>query len=243
MFDDDYEEVEAIIRKPKDKKLATSSKDPDWFVGYTPKTSEKGPEHVQIKFKDAGEPSSNIANGDMDDLQPKNSAEQEAADDIAKFLVALAIVAALEAGKPFLQRLLHEKLIPLYSRAKNARAARRAKRVKSQPAVSSGSDSGSTVELIGLTMNSEEARAHLAQAIIAQNFANEKMRLLAAARVEGQDIDRKVLEGLQQMNSLEAEKALKSMLETRPTILSDLGSMRTAKALPAYGQILPPSMG
>ena len=54
--DDDYVEVEAVVRIPRGERLADSRKTEGWSRGFTPKSSGKGPEHVEIRVKDKGAP-------------------------------------------------------------------------------------------------------------------------------------------------------------------------------------------
>lgn len=53
--DDEYEEFDAVVRKRKGEDLADSHKTEGWSRGFTKKTSERGPDHVEIRIKDVGE--------------------------------------------------------------------------------------------------------------------------------------------------------------------------------------------
>lgn len=55
MADDEYDEVDAVVRIPKGERLADSRKTEGWSRGFTPKSSDKGPEHVEIRLKDAAD--------------------------------------------------------------------------------------------------------------------------------------------------------------------------------------------
>src|SRR3954469_15424138 len=53
--DEDYIERDAVVRVPKGERLADSRKTEGWSRGFTPKSPDKGPEHVEIRLKDEGE--------------------------------------------------------------------------------------------------------------------------------------------------------------------------------------------
>lgn len=55
MADGEYDEVDAVVRIPKGERLADSKKTDGWSRGFTPKTSDKGPEHVEIRLKSESE--------------------------------------------------------------------------------------------------------------------------------------------------------------------------------------------
>ena len=49
---DEYDEVDAVVRIPKGERLADSRKTEGWSRGFTPKSIDKGPGHVEIRLKD-----------------------------------------------------------------------------------------------------------------------------------------------------------------------------------------------
>lgn len=49
---DEYDEVDAVVRIPKGERLADSRKSEGWSRGFTPKSTDKGPGHVEIRIKD-----------------------------------------------------------------------------------------------------------------------------------------------------------------------------------------------
>ena len=52
MEDQEYDEVDAVVRIPKGERLADSRRTEGWSRGFTPKSTDKGPEHVEIRLKD-----------------------------------------------------------------------------------------------------------------------------------------------------------------------------------------------
>lgn len=55
MADEEYYEVDAVVRIPKGERLADSRKTEGWSRGFTPKSTEKGPGHVEIRLKDVAD--------------------------------------------------------------------------------------------------------------------------------------------------------------------------------------------
>lgn len=55
MADEEYYEVDAVVRIPNGERLADSRKTEGWSRGFTPKSTDKGPGHVEIRLKDAAE--------------------------------------------------------------------------------------------------------------------------------------------------------------------------------------------
>jgi hypothetical protein len=53
--DEEYDEVEAVVRIPKGERLADSRKTEGWSRGFTPKSTDKGPKHAEIRVKAKGE--------------------------------------------------------------------------------------------------------------------------------------------------------------------------------------------
>ncbi|MGN6574907.1 MAG: hypothetical protein ACTHKG_04410 [Nocardioides sp.] len=52
---DEYDEVDAVVRIPKGERLADSRKTEGWSRGFTPKSTDKGPGHVEIRLSDGAD--------------------------------------------------------------------------------------------------------------------------------------------------------------------------------------------
>lgn len=238
MSNDNYEEVEAIIRLPRGKRLADSKKNDGWSVGFTPKTSDQGPEYVGIKFKNDSRDPLEPTFGEASSGTRENPTEQEEADDVIRYLVIMAMLLALKEGKPFLRKIFEEKIIPFYLRTKNARTKRKTRRAKRKQLVESDAKlAGAALAIQEPSITSDEAKLHFAQALMAQHFANEKMRLLATTRIEDPDLAPKVLERFNKLTRAEAEKALTQLLIDNPNLLSDLATARSAEQLPVLPKV------
>ncbi|MEU6485984.1 hypothetical protein [Streptomyces sp. NPDC046887] len=87
--DQEYDEVPAVVRIPKGERLADSRKSEGWKCGFTPKTSDKGPEHVEIRLKAekesgfTGKPEIVYVTEYVDDQRPQLTPGQQAVVDIA----------------------------------------------------------------------------------------------------------------------------------------------------------------
>jgi hypothetical protein len=91
--------------------------------------------------------------------------------------------------------------------------------------VEQSNEVGDALEDYEADMTSAEARQHLAEALIAQHFANEKMRLLANARIEDGGLQPELASAVQALTPKQVENALDSILASKPTLLDDLGKL------------------
>lgn len=236
MGDNGYEEVQATIRIPKGKRLADSHDTEGWTRGFTAKTSESGPQHVEIKIND---PAVEAPHYGYDGYDPDESYEPARAktdedqeyEEFVQHLIALAIVCAIELGKPFLRRLLEEKIIPFYQKQKATWETLTARRTKIQPQplqplleLGATRSLGDAVAVQEASMTSDEARRHFAEALMAQHFANERMRLLASARIEDIDLTPKALNDIKKLTQGEVEQTLMLLMANHPNMLTDIAS-------------------
>src|SRR3954454_17758581 len=65
--DEDYIEVDAVVRVPKGERLADSKKTKGWSRGFTPNSTDKGPEHVEIRLRDDARGAGPAASAGPDD--------------------------------------------------------------------------------------------------------------------------------------------------------------------------------
>lgn len=231
--DDGYEEVWAKVRRPEGQRLADSHKTPGWQRGFTARTGENGPQHVEIKFENPPEDTYDQQYGGFAPDAPSQPAREKTPEDreyeeAVQRLIALAIVCAIAVGKPLLLRILDEKVIPFYERRKAAWESRKSRRskIQAQPmlALESAPSLGDAVAMQQVSMTSEEARRHFTEALIAQHFVNEKMRLLASARIENTDLSPRALEDIRKLSQGEMEQSLMLLLHNDPNLLTNLAS-------------------
>ncbi|WP_165802586.1 hypothetical protein [Arthrobacter sp. Bz4] len=197
MLDDqDYVEVDAVIRMPKGRRLADSKKTDGWSRGFTPNSADKGPEHVEIRLK----PDVTSAENDTTpvepqiifiheniDSPPQKTREQEELEEILGLLITLGFVKATEWMQPRLQRIWRERVIPFFNFQRGQWRAhmprrRAGKRVESDvpttaseaTPVNGTNEVGDALDAYEANMSSGEARQHFAEALIARHFANER---------------------------------------------------------------------
>lgn len=247
--DEDYVEVHAVIRMPKGERLADSKKTEGWSRGFTPKSTDKGPEHVEIRLKDDDEVVESklapddpyIAFGYAHSESPhQKTREQEEAEELFRLLVILALIKGAQWAQPHLQRLWNELVIPFFNAKRNRWQERKARRrvqpeadkqsapkrpttVGQEVSVEESDGVSDALEAYEANMTSAEARQHFAEALIAQRFAAEKMRLLANARIKDGGLPPELARAIRALTPQQVEKALNSMLASKPTLLDDLG--------------------
>lgn len=253
----DYIEVDAVIRMPKGKRLADSKKTKGWSRGYTPKSTDGGPEHVEIRIKEDGEgaasektftdPSPPTSKGyfqppreDYFEQPRPKTPEQEKLEELLQLLVRAAIVKATRWAEPRLERLWYERMVPFFNAKwdqwQEHRALRKADKQGASEAPPNVAQATSVEETNGVSdglkahLTSAEARQHFAEALIAQHFANEKMRLLAAARIKDGGLPDELADAVLALTPKQVENALNSILASKPTLFDDLG--KTLHATP-----------
>lgn len=248
--DEDYDEFEAVVRVPKGERLADSKKTEGWSRGFTPKSADKGPEHVEIRLKDeeddvesdptADEPQSSHTY-DYGEPQRQKTPEQEALEEeLAQLLGALIMLGMLKAAEwaqPRMRRLWNERLIPFLNTPRRRWQERRAQRKVHEQSTAEAPETVSHAMLVGETskisnaleaykanMSSSEARRHFTEALIAQRFADAKMRLLANARIEDDEMS-ELARAVQALTPKQVEVVLESILASNPTLLEGLGKL------------------
>lgn len=252
----EYIDVDAVVRMRKGERLADSKKTEGWNRGYTPKSTDKGPEHVEIRLKADGED----AERDTGPAEPqivfineyvepsRNTREQDELEELLGLLILLGIDKATAWVQPRLLRLWNERAIPFFTvkrgRWQERRALRKAGKqptpsesttvVQDMP-VDGTSSVSNTLKAYQIDMTSAEARHHFTEALIAQRFANEKMRLLANARIEDGGLSPELTTAVSALTPTQVENALEALLASTPTLLHDLENF--IKTNPHEGQL------
>lgn len=243
--DEDYVEVEAFVRMPKGERLADSKKTEGWSRGFTPNSKDKGPEHVEIRLKEKGEGAATnttptdppfIFFDEYNEPPRQKTREQEELEEVLALMVWAALVKATAWAQPRLQRLWNQRVIPFVSAKRDQWQERTARRKAGEQVAfeerMSGDQAVPVEEATGVSdaldayeanMTSAEARQHFAEALIAQRFANEKMRLLANTRIEDGGLRPELASAVQALTPKQVANALDSILAAKPTLLDDLG--------------------
>ena len=245
--DEEYVEHEAVVRMRKGERLADSKKTEGWSRGFTPKSSEKGPEHVEIRLKDGDEnlqpdPEPHFNNVYTEAGAPRaKTREREELEQLLQALVLVAIIKAAEVSVPRIKEWWLGQALPFFkekreemrrqwARRKALREAIRAEaRTVSEAIPRVGMNQASdALEIYEANMSSVEARQHLAELLIAQHFVQQKKRLLAHARIEDAAIPPELAGSVRSLTSEQVANALDSLLASRPEFLNDLANLLDA---------------
>lgn len=241
--DKEYDEVEAVVRIPKGERLADSRKTEGWSRGFTPKSTDKGPEHVEIRLKDEGNPQS-VLKREVTHMteyvetprQPERGiAEQAMADFLNRVIDEL-----IEAAKPHVAHLWNTQVIPAMRakrddfmrkrRARKAKKAQRGKATTSQLIAEPAAEDEASLQPVAaapddpkITMTSEQF-----QQLFMTWLARDSQQALwhAIANTHIKDGDAKALawrEGLNQLSPQQRTERGKEILSSNPSILEDLG--------------------
>ncbi len=193
----EYDEYDAMVRVPKGEKLARSRDTPGAHRGFS-HSGDRKMEHAEIFLKDESEqgadhdpPSIIIIN---EAAPAPRTREQEELDELLGNLVRLALIKAAEMASPYIKRWWNGQALPFidarWRRLRERRSGGKQGGVNEPSMViEAAPDEGSTEVITALekyeaSMTSEEARRHFVEALIARRFADEKLQLLATARIE-----------------------------------------------------------
>lgn len=239
----EYDEVEAVVRIPKGERLADSRKTEGWYRGFTPKSSEKGPEHVEIRLTSREEaPTSTPEEPEIvyayEYYEPprEKTREEEETEELLRLLVVVSLAKAAEWAQPHIRRFLTVHVVPFVAAKRERWEERRARQRASR--MSAGEANASAIDVVvsseepppvstalvayQASMTSDDARRHLVEMLIAQHFVNEKRRLLASTPIADDTVTPEVTRALQALTPAQVAKALESILASQPTVLDDL---------------------
>lgn len=242
--EEDYIEVDAVVRMPKGERLADSKKTEGWSRGFTPNSTDKGPEHVEIRLRDEGEDDRAEPEPPVvyihEYIEPVRRQEPTWLEELAADLLHEVINDLVEAAKPHVIHWRDTKVIPalkakrddfvLRRKARKARKSNREANTVTLAPVAMRADEGPALEVATslddqkLTMTSEQYQ-QLVLALLATDEFRDKLRhVLATAHVE--DGDPAALTQLQELRELPSQRRaerVKEVLAGNPSILEDLG--------------------
>jgi hypothetical protein len=242
--DEEYDEVEAVVRIPKGERLADSRKTEGWSRGFTPKSTDKGPEHVEIRLKDEGdsqsvqEPEVIYVTEYVEAPRPPelSMAEQAAVDFLRRVIDEL-----IEAAKPHVAHWWNTHVIPAL-RAKRddfllKRQARKAKKVRRAKATTTtfiaeqaAEDEASSQQVATapndpkITMTSGQFQQLFMTWLAREDAQQALWQAIANARIK--DGDGAALawrQGLNELSPQQRTERVKEILSANPSILGDLG--------------------
>lgn len=248
MADDDYVEVEAVVRMRKDVPLAESRKTAGYYRGFTANSSDRGPEHVEIRFTGPSRERDSDAAYEPDVVDTEEQTappyertrEDKEAEQLAAAFVLIALIKAAQWAHPHVRHLLTERLFPFFVARREQWQERKLQRATARHSTGGPAGQEETAESQRVTgdalrayeadMTSAEAREHLAELLIAQHFVREKSRLLANAGTREGAVPREVSRTVRALTPEQVAGALASVLATRPTVLRDLRALLAARS-------------
>jgi hypothetical protein len=242
--DEEYDEVDAVVRIPKGERLADSRKTEGWSRGFTPKSTDKGPEHVEIRLKDEGdsqpvqEPEVIYVTEYVEAPRPpeRSMAEQAAADFWNRVIEEL-----VEAAKPHVANWWNTHVIPAM-RAKRddfllRRQARKAKKVGRAKATTTtfiaeqaAEDEAWSQQVATapddpkITMTSEQFQQLFMTWLAREDAQQALWHAIANAHIKDGDGAALALpQGLNELSPQQRTERVKEILSANPSILEDLG--------------------
>lgn len=246
MPDEEYDEVDARVRIPRGQRLADSKATEGWSRGFTPKSADRGPSHVEIRVKGqhegAGEPESQVVFVTQYVDSDERTRDQEEVDDLLRALVVIGIYKAAERAAPHVKRWWNSKAVPfLAARLDALRGSRRAKaragiRMEVEPAAiaDSGHVEPTQDELAMLatyeaSMSSDEARQRFVAALVAKRFHDEQMRILATVPIDDASPHAELARTVKALDPSEVELILNRALTENPHLLDDVDQLLKPK--------------
>lgn len=243
--DEDYIEVDAVVRMPKGERLADSRKTEGWSRGFTPKSTDKGPEHVEIRLKDGdddsqAEPGLQVVHIHQH-IEPERPPEPTLTEVIAAAFVNRVIDELVETARPHVVRWRDTKVIPAIKAKRDdfvgkreARKAKKGNRATADTATlvvehvgvgdAPGQEVATTFHDLKLTMTGEQYRQLVLALLATDEFRGRLLQVLANAEVE--DSDPAALAQVRELRELRpqqlSERVTEALIEN-PSILDDLG--------------------
>lgn len=242
--DEGYDEVEAVVRIPKGERLADSRKTDGWSRGFTPKSTDRGPGHVEIRLKAQGdsrsvqEPEVIYVTEYVEASRPleRSVGQQAVADFLSQVIEDL-----VEVAKPLVAHWWNTQVIPAM-RAKRddllqKRQARKAKKAPgAKPAVipliaDQAEEHGASLQQVAadpddpkISMTSEQFQ-QLFMTWLAQADAQRALwHAIANAHIkDGNGTTLAWREGLNELSAQQRTERVKEILSANPSILEDLG--------------------
>ena len=240
--EEDYIEVDAVVRMPKGERLADSRKTEGWSRGFTPKSTDKGPEHVEIRLKDGDEdPQAEPELQAVHIHQHVEPPEPTVMEVIAAAFVNRVIDELVETARPHVVRWRDTKVIPAIKAKRDdfveKREARKAKKGNQATADTAtlvvervrvddgpGQDVATTLHDLKLTMTGEQYRQLVLALLATDEFRGRLLQVLANAEVE--DSDPAALAQVRELRELPpqelSERVTEALIEN-PSFLGDLG--------------------
>lgn len=240
--DEEYDEVDALVRIPKGERLADSRKTEGWSRGFTPKSADKGPGHVEIRLKDTAaadldqEPEvvyvTEYAESPRRELTPS---EQATADLLNRVIEDL-----YEVLKPVVADWVRVRVVPALKAKREALRQKRQERKATQALRADASESGEQdaaipqkVALVPsqptITVTNEQFQELFMTWLVREDAQQMLWQAIASAHIE--DGDAATLawqQDLAELSPQERSERVAEILSSSPAILQGLGRLLAA---------------
>lgn len=238
--DEDYDEVEAVVRIPKGGDLADSRRSEGWKRGFTPKSAEKGPEHVEIRLKNENELSPEPEIIYVPEYIDPPSADLTPGQQAAADLVRVVVEGLIDLAKPYVAEWVDTKVIPamvakrdhLLQRRRDRKERRKALRAKAPstttPDVTSPERQAQPEVAVSDSPKVTVTGAQFEQLFMTWLAREDAQQALwdAIATAEIKDDDHATIalqKRLNELSSVERTDRVRQILSANPSILQDLG--------------------
>ncbi|MFD4172185.1 hypothetical protein [Streptomyces anulatus] len=240
--DQEYDEVDAVVRVPKGERLADSRKSEGWSRGFTPKTSGKGPEHVEIRLKaekksgSTDEPEIVYVTEYVEDQRPQLTPGQQVVADIASQI----IIELIEVAKPHVARWWRTQVVPaLVGKGEALVLKQRARRVrkKASQAGAPSPDRATAPSDPKVTVTSDQFQQMFMTWLAREDAQQALWSLIVNAEVE--DGGAAALAWQQELKELSPEQRTERVMEFlagNPAILEDFARQLTGSMPPGVGE-------
>jgi hypothetical protein len=239
---EEYDEVDAVVRIPKGERLADSRKTEGWSRGFTPKSTDKGPGHVEIRLKDTvgadldQEPEvvyvTEYVESPRRELTPS---EQATADFLNRVIEDL-----YEALKPVVAHWFRVRVVPAVKakreELRQKRQERKAPKALRADASESAEQDAATSQEVAvvpsqptITVTSEQFKELFTTWLVREDAQQMLWQAIASAHIE--DGDAATLAWQQDLGELspqERSERVTEILSSNPAILRGLGRLLAA---------------
>lgn len=240
--DQEYDEVDAVVRIPKGERLADSRRTEGWSRGFTPKSTDKGPGHVEIRLK-------NTADADLDqepgvdyvteyvesprrELTPS---EQAMADFLSRVIEDL-----YEALKPVVAHWFRVRVVPAVKAKRDDLRQRRRERkatkaLQVDASESTEQDAATPQEAAvvpsqpTITVTSEQFQELFMMWLVREDAQQLLWQAIASAHIEDGDATTLAWQqDLAELSPQERSERVAEILSSNPAILEGLGRILVA---------------
>jgi hypothetical protein len=231
---DEYDEVDAVVRIPKGERLADSRKTEGWSRGFTPKSTDKGPGHVEIRLKDETdapvdqEPEvvyvPEYVETPRQELTP---AQQATADFLSRVMEDLS-----EALKPVVAHWFKTRVVPAMKAKREELRQKRQDRRAAKSLRADASDEATSQEVATtfdeptITVTSEQFQDLFMTWLGREDAQQALWHAIAHAQIEdGDDATLAWQRSLAELSPEERSERVADMLSTSPAILEGLARL------------------